>query len=86
MLQTILGKLYLISLFVTLYVLFFPFLAQMIDILSRREGRAKLAAITELTHFPTMTNTNQRDGAWSDQPGESDPPKQADLPVRGTTP
>jgi len=63
MLQTVLGKLYLISLFVTL------------------EGRAKLAAVTELTHFPTLTNTTQRDVAWSDQPDESELSRQPDLPL-----
>jgi len=70
MLQTVLGKLYLISLFMTLYVLPFLLLAKMIDTLSHREGRAKLISITELTHFPTLTNTSQRDG---DQPDESEP-------------
>ncbi|KAI0291428.1 hypothetical protein BC826DRAFT_1022896 [Russula brevipes] len=43
MLQTLLGKLYLISLFVTL------------------EGRAKLASVVHLTHFPTLTNATPND-------------------------
>jgi len=66
MLQVVLGKLYLISLFVTL------------------EGRAKLASVGHLTHFPTLTNATRRERTWSDQPDEAeqhDPTKQPDLPL-----
>lgn len=66
LLQTILGKLYVISLFVTL------------------EGRAKLADVANLTHFPTLTNTSQL-GRWSvarNETDETDPTHGSHLPVR----
>ncbi|KAH8991536.1 hypothetical protein EDB92DRAFT_1993605 [Lactarius akahatsu] len=66
LLQTILGKLYVISLFVTL------------------EARAKLADVTNLTHFPTLTNTTRLDGRWSvarDDSDQTDPTQGSQLPV-----
>jgi hypothetical protein len=51
----------------------------------RREGRAKLASVAHLTHFPTLTNATRRDGIWTDPPDGSerrDPSKQPDMPVR----
>jgi len=62
MLQTLLGKLYLISLFVTL------------------EGRAKLASVVHLTHFPTLTNATPNDGTWSDPLDDSSRPDQSKRP------
>jgi hypothetical protein len=90
MLQVILGKSYLISLFVTLYVLFrvplfFSVSNDQSVLLSRREGRAKLANFAHLTHFPTLTNTTRSNGTWPDMPDEAGgrhPTKQPDLPVR----
>ncbi|KAH9037584.1 hypothetical protein EDB84DRAFT_1655336 [Lactarius hengduanensis] len=69
LLQTILGKLYVISLFVTL------------------EGRAKLADVANLTHFPTLTNTARLDGRWSvarDDSDQTDPTQGSQLPVHLT--
>ncbi|KAH8995824.1 hypothetical protein EDB86DRAFT_3159553 [Lactarius hatsudake] len=69
LLQTILGKLYVISLFVTL------------------EGRAKLADVANLTHFPTLTNTTRLDGRWSvarDDGDQTDTSQGSQLPVHLT--
>ncbi|KAI9433846.1 hypothetical protein H4582DRAFT_2081538 [Lactarius indigo] len=67
LLQTILGKLYVISLFVTL------------------EGRAKLADVANLTHFPTLTNTSRLDRRWSsiarDVCDQTDPIQGSQLPM-----
>ena len=63
----------------------FFFLAQVTVLLSCREGRTKLASVSHLTHFPTLTNATRREATWSDQPdeaGQHDPTKQPDLPVR----
>ncbi|KAI9434295.1 hypothetical protein H4582DRAFT_792728 [Lactarius indigo] len=72
LLQTILGKLDVISLFVTL------------------EGRAKLAEVANLTHFPTVTNANRLDRRWSsvarDDSDHTDPTQGSQLPVHVSRP
>ena len=66
-------------------VFFFVFRFKRPCLTSRREGRAHLARVAHLTHFPTLTNVTRRDGTWSDQPDEAgghDPLKQPPVPVR----
>ena len=92
MLQAILGKLYLISLFVSLYVLFSAFVSfhlrlqvELLCFLSHREGRASLASVAHRTHFQTLSNVARNGSAWPDRPDDADradPSKLPDLPVR----
>ena len=85
MLQTVLGKLYVISLFMSLYVLSFPFHTCQIKLSSHREGRAMLAEAANRTHFPTIPSVNRNVAAWSVRPGESyptDASKPPDMTVR----
>ena len=92
MLQAILGKLYLISLFVSLYVLFSASVSfhlglqvKLLCFLSHREGRASLASVAHRTHFQTLSNVARNGSAWPDRPDDADradPSKLPDLPVR----
>src|SRR6266403_95381 len=91
MLQTVLGKLYPISLFVTLYVLsVLRHGHRRLSSLSLREGRATLAGAANRTHFPTLTGASRNVvAAWSVRPVEVDPndvSKLHDMPVRPPKP
>ena len=86
LLQSILGKLYPISLFVTLCVLFSLFPSYRLwqpRYLSHREGRAMLAGETNRTHFQTGASLGVM-APWSVRPGEPDPTdsKSPSFPVR----
>lgn len=57
---------------------------QFVSFARNREGRAKLADVTNLTHFPTLTNTSRLDRTWStprDESDQTDPTLGSHLPV-----
>jgi len=87
LLQTILGKLYVISLFVTLYVVLQVQIMSsvlLIRYVQNREARAGLADVaSNLTHFPTLTTTNRIERTWTprDESGQTDPTEGSPVPV-----
>ncbi|KAI9451549.1 hypothetical protein BJY52DRAFT_96740 [Lactarius psammicola] len=53
-------------------------------ILGKLEGRAKLSDATNLTHFPTLTNTSRLDRRWSvprEESDQTDPTQGSHVPV-----